>query len=169
MRGSSRPRQSGADPDHVRVLLLAPVIFAAHVAEEAPGLVAWFETHVQPHITTGQFWSVNAAGFAITLLVALGGRTLPLTASAALATAWLGFVMLANGIFHLVATIYERGYVPGVVTGTLLYLPYFVWLARRIVRGGALRPVTVALLAVAGGAPMAVHGYRIVFLGTRLF
>ena len=29
-----------------RLILLAPIIFVLHVIEEAPGFVAWFNTHM---------------------------------------------------------------------------------------------------------------------------
>jgi hypothetical protein len=39
--------------------------------EEAPGLVAWFNAHVDPDITAQTFWSINATAFVITVAVAL--------------------------------------------------------------------------------------------------
>jgi hypothetical protein len=38
-----------------------------------------------------------------------------------------------------------------------------------VVRRHAAAPGWFAAAAVAGGLPMAVHGYRILFLGSRLF
>jgi hypothetical protein len=54
----------------VRVLAIAlPLVFAVHVAEEAPGFVAWFNALVTPGITRRSFLSVNATAFLITLAV----------------------------------------------------------------------------------------------------
>jgi hypothetical protein len=83
--------------------------------------------------------------------------------------AWVGFLMLANGMLHIVGTIAHARYCPGVVTGTLLYLPYGVLLLRRIVRDLQVSPVAVLGVAALGAMPMLVHGYLIVFRASRLF
>lgn len=36
-------------------------------------------------------------------------------------------IAAANGVFHILATIRRREYSPGVVTGTLIYLPLAAW------------------------------------------
>ena len=65
--------------------------------------------------------------------------------------------------------IVDGGYVPGLVTAIALYLPYCSWVAAQIIRGRRLATGALAAVAVLGGIPMAVHGYRILFLGSRLF
>jgi hypothetical protein len=77
--------------------------------------------------------------------------------------------MLANGVLHIVGTIAHARYCPGVVTGTLLYLPYGVLLLRKTVRDLGLTPAVVLGTAALGGVPMLVHGYLIVFQASRLF
>ena len=79
------------------------------------------------------------------------------------------FLFLANGLFHLVATLALGRYCPGVVTGTLVYLPYGVLLLRAIARDLRVRPAAVVGAAVIGALPMLAHGYLIVFRGSRLF
>jgi hypothetical protein len=86
-----------------------------------------------------------------------------------LVVAWLSFLMLTNAIFHITGAIVDRGYVPGLATAILLYLPYCGWVATQIVRHRRAAPALLAASAVLGAIPMAVHGYRILFLGTRLF
>lgn len=149
--------------------LLAPVIFAAHVVEEAPGFVAWFNSLVPRGITQPGFLFVNAAGFIITIFLAGVLAASHERVAATLMLAWLGFLMLANGVFHLVATMVHARYCPGVVTAAVLYLPYFAWFFWVAVRHLRV-PVPVALASALGGSvPMAVHGYLIVFRGDRLF
>ena len=154
----------------LRVLAIAlPCVFAVHVAEEASGFVAWFNSLVTPGITQRLFLSVNATVFFITLAI---GSLVAMSRDAALsilAVAWVGFVMLANGLFHLVGTLVLWRYSPGVVTGTFLYLPLSILFMRAVVRECGIPWATLVLVALVGGVPMYVHGYLIVFRGSRLF
>jgi hypothetical protein len=77
--------------------------------------------------------------------------------------------MFANAIFHLTATLVDGAYAPGVVTAVLFYLPYFVWVIKRIVRSRQVRWQLILGAAVIGACPMLIHGYRIAFWGSRLF
>jgi hypothetical protein len=146
-----------------------PFVFALHVLEEAPGFVAWFNSLVEPDITEPLFMSVNLTGFVITLAVAAAAAMSREATVGVLAVAWVGFLMLANGLLHFVATFVHQRYAPGVVTGTLLYLPLSVLFIRAVVRECAVSWRVALLAAAVGGVPMYVHGYLIVFRGGRLF
>jgi len=152
-----------------RVALCAPIVFAVHVLEEAPNFVEWFNSMVGRGITQSLFFSVNAVAFLITLILA-GLVAAARDQFAAMAmTTWLGFLMLANGLFHIVATAVHARYCPGIVTGTFLYIPYFAWFTSVAIRQLQIRlPVVIASAGV-GSAPMFVHGYLIIFRGDRLF
>lgn len=152
-----------------RGLLFAPFVFVAHFLEESPGFVPWFNAHVTRGITADLFWTVNATALLITIVVGLGYWTTKSTAAAVLVVAWLSFLMLTNAVFHITGAIVDRGYVPGLGTAIFLYLPYCGWVARQVVRNRRVAPGLLAAAAVLGAIPMAVHGYRILFLGTRLF
>ncbi len=152
-----------------KLVLLAPFIFILHVLEEAPGFVEWFNSLVPRGISQNLFLTVNAVGLAITAVIVLLVAASPDRASGLLLAAWVGFLMLANGVLHLVGTIAHARYCPGVVTGTLLYLPYGALLLRKIVRELGLSPGVVLGTAALGGAPMLLHGYLIVFRASRLF
>lgn len=151
-----------------KLVLVAPVLFILHVVEEAPGFVAWFNSLVPRGITQNTFLAVNAVAFAITILVVFLVEVSPDPASGLLLAAWVGFLMLANGVLHIVGTLAHARYCPGVVTGTLLYLPY-VLLLRRIVQDRRVSPAAVLGVAALGALPMLVHGYLIVFRASRLF
>lgn len=152
-----------------RLVLLAPIVFVVHVLEEAPGFVAWFNSLVPRGITQGLFLRVNASAFVITVvLTALIAASPDATAGFAMA-AWVGFLFLANGVFHIAGTLAHGRYCPGVVTATLLYLPYGTLLLVRLARDLKLRPAAVASATAIGAVPMLVHGYLIVFRGSRLF
>jgi hypothetical protein len=152
-----------------KLVLLLPFIFILHVFEEAPGFVMWFNSLVPRGISQNLFLTVNAVALAVTVAVSLLVASSPDSASGLVLAAWVGFLLLANGIFHLVGTIAHARYCPGVVTGTLLYLPYGALLLRKIVRDLGLKPGLVVGAAALGGIPMLVHGYLIVFRASRLF
>jgi uncharacterized protein with HXXEE motif len=168
-----RPRTKGMvhqAPDRLRRgLLFAPLVFVAHFLEESPGFVPWFNAHVARGITVDLFWTVNATALVITLLITLLFWSTESPAAMVLMVAWLSFLMLTNAVFHVTGAIVDRGYVPGLATAILLYLPYCGWIAGQMVRERRVAPGLLAAAAVVGAIPMAVHGYRILFLGTRLF
>jgi Protein of unknown function with HXXEE motif len=153
----------------VRLALLAPVIFILHVVEEAPGFVEWFNSLVEPDITGASFLTVNGTAFVITVILsgALAASREPAVAVADLA--WLGFLMLANGLLHLTATVVHQRYSPGTLTAAALYLPYFAVLFAAVRSRLRVSAATALVATVLGALPMAVHGYLIIFRGSRLF
>ena len=154
----------------IRILAIAlPIVFAIHVAEEAPRFVAWFNSLVTPGITQRLFLSVNATALLITLAIASLATTSRDTGVCIVAVAWVGFLMLANGVLHLVGTLVHLRYSPGVITGSLLYLPLSILFMKAVVRECAIPWRTVLLAALVGGVPMYIHGYLIVFRGSRFF
>src|SRR5215213_9547276 len=156
--------------NHVsRALLLAPFIFVCHFLEESPGFVEWFNGHVARGISSGLFWRVNIAGLVITLVV-VGVEWFSRSAfSLGVAISWLSFLMLANAVFHVVGGLVDGRYVPGLVTAILLYLPYYSWLFISAVKSRRVKTVGLIAGAVLGSLPMLIHGYLILFRGSRLF
>src|SRR5260370_31198116 len=113
--------------DDAKMILLAPVLYAAHVAEEAPGFVGWFNSVVTPGLSQGAFIPANVPPLIVTtLLAAVAARTRRRDASLAL-LAWIAYYMFANSIFHLTATVVLARHCPGTLTAPALYLPYFCW------------------------------------------
>jgi uncharacterized membrane protein HdeD (DUF308 family) len=155
--------------DLSRAVLIAPIIFVCHFVEESPWFVEWFNSHVARGITSGTFWRVNLTALMITLTVVAIEYLSRSGFSLTLIVGWLGFLMLANAVFHIVAAIVDRTYVPGLVTAILLYVPYYVWLFASAMK--SRRSNAAILIAAAGlcSIPMVVHGYLIVFRGDRLF
>ena len=152
-----------------RLLLLAPVIFVCHFLEESSGFVQWFNEHVARGITSGLFWRVNLSALVITLIV-VGVDWFSRSAfSLALAVVWLSFLMLANAILHIVGGLIDRQYVPGLVTAILLYLPYYGWFFIEAVKSRQVKMIVLVVGAVLGSLPMLIHGYLIIFRGSRLF
>jgi len=152
-----------------RILLLAPLIFICHFLEEAPGFVEWFNAHVTRGITSETFWQVNLSGLVITIIIVGIEWLAPSDFSLSLVVAWFSFLMFANAIFHIVGSLVDQHYVPGLITAILLYLPYYSWLMMKIVKSGQIKISVLFGAAVLGATPMCIHGYRILFSGSRLF
>jgi hypothetical protein len=79
--------------------------------------------------STASLEILNAFGFTVIFgLVGWFGTRVP----------WVGlgllFVNFGNGFFHLVYSMTQMGYIPGVVTGTVLYMPLGLLAARHAVR-----------------------------------
>jgi Protein of unknown function with HXXEE motif len=151
------------------IIALAPVIFTFHFLEESPGFVSWFNAHVSRGITSGLFWNVNISALVITLVVVVIELIEPSFISASLIVLWFSFLMLANAIFHITGGIVDQKYVPGLITAIVLYIPYYFFIVRRILKKRRLRASWLIVLALLGSAPMLIHGYMILFLGSRLF
>jgi Protein of unknown function with HXXEE motif len=150
------------------LLLLAPVVFVCHFLEESPGFVQWFNGHVARGITSGLFLRVNLSALVITLIVVGIDWSSRSAFSLTVAVVWLSFLMLANAIFHIVGGLVDRQYVPGLVTAILLYLPYYGWFFMRAVKTKQVRVIGLIVGAVLGSLPMLIHGYLIIFRGSRL-
>jgi hypothetical protein len=167
MKISPRPALLSS-PVHA-LLLAAPLIFIAHVAEEAPGFVTWVNGHIDRDITQEMFWTVNLAGLGITLLVVLFEWVSRSKVSAAVALAWLGLVMVGNTVLHATGALVYRAYAPGVITALLLYVPFSALVIGNAVRTRRLSAPAATIAVVLGALPMLAHGYMILFRGTRLF
>jgi len=161
--------KSLAQADPARVILLAPAIFLLHVLEEAPRFVDWFNSLVQPHISQGNFLRVNAFCFLVTLALSAVASTSRSVGTLLAAVAWLGLLMFANAIFHIVGTLVHARYSPGVITAVTLYLPYFSWLVWLMRKRFGFPIYAAVLISITTGIPMFIHGYLIVFEGRRLF
>jgi hypothetical protein len=152
-----------------QLAFLAPLIFAVHVVEEGPRFVPYFNGLVDPDISVQLFLTVNAVAMLITLVAAVAlGASLE-RGSGLVAVCWFAFLFLANAVFHIIATFVHQEYSPGVFTAAGLYIPYFVMLFRHAVRQRHVQPALAAIVAALGATPMVVHGYVIVFRGSRLF
>lgn len=66
---------------------------------------------------------------------------------------WMGMagILASNGLWHLYATLRSRTYSPGVITGTLLYIPLAAFGLVYFLRAHAISPI-VALVALLVGA-----------------
>jgi hypothetical protein len=152
-----------------QIFLWAPIIFVCHVLEEAPGFVEWANTHLVRDITINDFWRVNLSGLIITTAVIVLVWLSRSGFAVVIAMAWLSFLMLANALLHIAGSFVDNGYVPGLVTAVCLYLPYYSWLAIRAVKNWRIQMAPMVATALLGSLPMLLHGYLILFRGSRLF
>jgi hypothetical protein len=150
------------------LLALAPLLVLAHIAEEAPGLVAWLNRRVEPDLTMSGFFAINAIGLAVTVLLAVPSVRSRSHALGLALIAWLSFVMLTNGLLHLTASLAFREYVPGTVTAGVLYLPFFAAAIVTIIRNFEIRPRAAILAAAIGAVPMVVQGIGMLAVGRRM-
>jgi hypothetical protein len=150
------------------LILLAPLIYAAHILEEAPGYIRWVNSVVDHgYPDQGHFFTGNLPSIVITALIAVIAAV-TLNRGALLAMlAWLSYFMFANAIFHIVATVVLWRYSPGTITAAALYLPYFVWFV--LYMRTRIRLWAIAVVSLIFGMPMFIQAYMIVFRGTRFY
>ncbi len=156
------------------LLLLAPLLFAAHIAEEAPGWFSagyesWFNSFVSPGMGQPDFLRANVTPFLITVLLA----TLTVWSGrlwiAYVLLVWLSHFVLANALFHIIATLAMLRYSPGVVTSATLYLPFFLWFVWYLHRRLRASREIILLIAALAGFPMYLQIYMVVFRHSRFF
>ena len=155
-------------------LLLAPLLFAAHIAEEAPGLfsagyVSWFNSFITPKLGESGFVQGNIQPLLITTVLAALLARIGRLWMAYILLVWLSHFMLANGLFHVIATLVQMRYSPGVVTATFLYLPFFVWFVSYLRSELRASSETIFLIALLSGLPMFLQTYLVVFKHSQFF
>ena len=145
--------RAGADRDPLRRWAWAvPVVYAVHVAEEAPGFASWARRHTSPGYTDRDFVLINGAGFALTLgATAVAARV----DHRRVFLAWYALVLtqqaLFNPVFHAATTVAYHEYSPGLVSSVALFLPVWGAVTRLALRGGHLTRRHVAASAAVGG------------------
>lgn len=142
------------------LLLIAAVL---HLIEEylLGDFLGWFRRAIPslaPVMTPRWAIAINTA-FLITVLAA---ALPPAPAAYVLAIAVLcGF----NGLLHLAMSVKTRSWSPGVVTGTLLYMPIALLLLATTYRDGSM---ALATLVFASASGIALHLVPIVTLRAML-
>jgi hypothetical protein len=132
--------------------LALPASYFAHLCEEwwgGEGFVSWTARVVGAPVSETRFIVVNSIAAPVFVL----GTVL---AIAKPRLAWFivtfGTIVLTNGLLHVLGTAGSKSYSPGVVTGTVLYLPLGI-LALRL---GRARLSEARLWAAAAGG-VAIH------------
>ncbi|HLO32625.1 MAG TPA: HXXEE domain-containing protein [Anaerolineales bacterium] len=118
-----------------RLLWLVPIFFMLHNLEELPSMESWSKRlplKIHPHVSTRQIvialTFLTLAGFAATYF----GVEYLHNSTGYLIILGIQAVLLFNAFIpHIVSTIRFRLYSPGVVTATLITLPFSFYLIRR--------------------------------------
>jgi hypothetical protein len=150
------------------IYLLAPVIFGLHVAEEAPGYVRWFNGIAGPPIPESGFLQAQTTPLMAAAFLGAGAAWLRNRWGALVLLLWSSHFFLANALYHLVASVALVTYSPGLVTGTLLYVPYFTWLAGESRRRG-VAAWAILFVTFFAGLPALIQTWMVVFEGRRFY
>lgn len=130
------------------------VAVALHLIEEFvwPGGFAewyrWYRPERAASVTTGFLVRINALLVVLALIPGMRGFTMYGVAF------WLvvASIAAANGGFHIWATVARRRYSPGVITGSIVYLPLAVFGFWYFWQRGLARPEVLIQAAVIGPA-----------------
>ena len=102
---------------------LFPITYVIHIAEElygGEGYSAYLERLRGIHITHGKFMLAQGVGLVLMVCGILLARRLNFPN---LFNVVLGTTVLVNSFTHMIQTLYHGEYVPGLVTGLLIWLP----------------------------------------------
>ena len=118
-----------------RLLWLVPIFFMLHNLEEAPFMESWSKRlplKIHPVVTTRQFviavTILTLAGFLITYF----GVEYLANSTGYLIVLGIQAILLFNAFIpHIAATVRFRMYSPGVISATLITLPFSFYLFRR--------------------------------------
>ncbi|MFN0107033.1 MAG: HXXEE domain-containing protein [Bryobacteraceae bacterium] len=149
-------------------LALAPVLFAAHVAEEAPGYVRWFNSIVGTPIPESGFVAAQLQPFLAAMFLGVAAAVTGNRWAALILMIWASHFFFANAVYHLVASVALVTYSPGLVTGTLLYLPFFYRLAKHLAARG-IAVWALVLLVFFASLPSFIQTYMVVFERRRFY
>jgi hypothetical protein len=158
-------RQEGLPP-HIAVSLVffLPTAFGLHVFEEfifPGGASDWFKTYRPQYAdayTPSYFFKINALSLVASVLVCFGAFDYRGRFSSGGIRAWLAFVSLQgfNAVYHIRGAIESKQYSPGMVTGTILYLPLTILSFVYLLRTGAVDLVSAIVCILIGAVSQSV-------------
>jgi hypothetical protein len=133
------------EPHLKSILLFLVLTLPIHIAEEfwaGEGFLAWNARESGAIFSAEKFFTLLAVGFVLVLTGALLVFRFPRMRWIVSALAAIYFI---NGVSHLVATVSERRYSPGLISG-LIWIPFCFWIlshenkatTRKTYLGGAL-------------------------------
>jgi hypothetical protein len=103
-----------------------------------------FNPRFAPYVTMPMAIVINGLQLMLCVLaVVVGNEILILGMSAAA-------LLFINGLMHVGASICEKGYVPGMVTGLLLYMPISAYAYYRVLTNGRLTTIDLLITVALG-------------------
>lgn len=138
-----------------RLIWLLPIAFSLHVAEEyLTGYPAYASEVTGYPMTMAIFLGSNIFFIVImALLVRWADRTRR-PAAVFWTLAWAAGNLFWNFVYHGAAVLAHDRYSPGLVTGTLIYLPLSLLIWRAVLSERAIRPAVLVGAIATGGAFM---------------
>lgn len=134
-------------PSHEFVLWILSAAYALHIMEEfCLDWKDWANTQLHLPVTWPHFYVVNAVVVVLGISVGMVGWRCPEF------SLMFSALMLINAVFfHILPTVLQRTFSPGVITAVLLFLPLALWAYYGAWQDGVLtgRIVWISLL---GGA-----------------
>ena len=127
------------------------IVFVPHMLEEYPRFPAWATRHFG---ATSKAWYVYSHVLLVAVAVPIcfwAENAPPRTWGSMLGTA-LMITLALNGMFHVVTTVLFWEYSPGLVTGTLLFLPATGHVLLQTVRESLLTTTQIGSAVVIGTA-----------------
>lgn len=108
--------------------LFFPITLPIHIAEEfwgGEGFLSWNARATGAVFSVTKFFTLVTVGFLLVLIGVLLARRYPKMRwiISALAT-----IFVINGFSHLIATLTQHRYSPGLVSGLLLWIPFSIWI-----------------------------------------
>jgi hypothetical protein len=159
------PRLGNLPPGKaVALVFFLPIAFGLHVCEEfifPGGASDWFKAYRPQYAdayTPDYFFKINAIPLVLSVLVCLGAFDYRQGFSFGGIHAWLAFVALQgfNGVYHLRGAIEMKRYSPGMVTGTLLYLPLAIVGFAYLLRTGTVNVFSAVVCLLLGAVAQTV-------------
>ena len=146
------------------IILLAPVLFWAHIIEEsAEGFMRWYNSVVPVPLPESGFLARNLQPFVIMVVLAAAAAWIRRKEPAFLLLLWLSFFMFANAIFHVTATVALHRYCPGLITALALYLPYYWWFTRYLRTSLSMHAVTLVIVNALSVGLVYLHWHDVLF------
>ncbi len=124
----------------------------------------------RPQMSVGEFTlAVIFLTFAVAALVAVTALN-PMNEAGVFIMILIQAMMLVNAILpHLAATLWYRIYSPGVLTGTVLQIPFTIYLVHRAMENQLLSPGLLILAGLLAPVLMPVSAWLALKIGQRLF
>lgn len=146
------------NPKHIAWLL--SVAYLIHLSDECfsgMGFHNWFSKIFDVNLSLNDFIIINSSGFLATVIIAIlyhFGKINNFIITA------LCFLFFINGIIHLASSIMTSTYSPGIISGTVIYMPIGFLVFKNIfpllpekqrvpaIAAGIIIQVAVALIAL---------------------
>ena len=105
-----------------------PVTLPIHIAEEfwgGEGFLSWNARATGAVFSVPKFFTLVSVGFILVLIGVLLARHYK---KMRWIISTLATIFLINGFSHLIATLTQHRYSPGLISGLLLWIPFSIWI-----------------------------------------